>query len=115
MVVCLASPLPLSGLFQQMTTLYFSYFSQETGFDILCKLSLLDLTQDLTFHANCLQWMETICTKCQVLFSWSSKKIILKCRLLKFLPRVLSNNCFFFLLLFLIRPLHNGVMSYFQQ
>ena len=37
---------------------YFSYFSQETGFDISCKLSL----------------METICIKCQILFSGKNKK-----------------------------------------
>ena len=37
---------------------YFSYFSLKTGFDILCKLSL----------------METICMKCQNLFSEQNKK-----------------------------------------
>ena len=30
--------------------------------------------------------------KCQILFSWKSKKNISKCRLLKILPRVLSVN-----------------------
>ena len=38
----------------------FSYFSQETGVDISCKLSP----------------METICMKCQILFSWKNKKNI---------------------------------------
>ena len=28
------------------------------------------------FHANCLQWMETICMKCQILFSGKTKKNI---------------------------------------
>ena len=37
---------------------YFSYFSQKTGFDISCKLSL----------------KETICMKCQILFSGKNKK-----------------------------------------
>ena len=36
--------------------------------------------------------METICMKCQNLFSWELKKNILKCHLLKFLPRVLIIN-----------------------
>ena len=39
---------------------HFSYFFQKTGFDISCKLS----------H------METICMKCQSLFSWKNKKNI---------------------------------------
>ena len=39
---------------------YFSYFSQKTGFDISCKLSPL----------------ETICMKCQILFSGKNKKNI---------------------------------------
>ena len=52
---------------------YFSYFSQKTGFDISCKLSPL----------------ETICMKCQILFSG---KNISKCPLLNFSPRVLSIN-----------------------
>ena len=34
--------------------------------------------------------METICINCQILFSWVNKKTISKCRLLKFLPRVLG-------------------------
>ena len=59
--------------------------------------------QDLTFHANCLLSQktgfdiscklspkETICMKCQILFSGKNKKNISKCRLLKILPRVLS-------------------------
>ena len=53
---CIQSPkpLPLSGHFQQTTKwCYFSYFSQKTGFDISCKLSP----------------KETICMKCQILFS----------------------------------------------
>ena len=55
---------------------YFSYFFQKTGFDILCKLSPL----------------ETICMKCQNLFSGKMKKNISICHLLKILPRVLSVN-----------------------
>ena len=52
----------------------FSYFFQKTGFDISCKLSLL----------------ETICIKYQNLFSEKNKKNILKCRLLKSLLKMLS-------------------------
>ena len=53
----------------------FFYFSlRKTGFDISCKLSPL----------------ETICMKCQNLFSRTNKNNISKCRLLKILPRVLS-------------------------
>ena len=48
----------------------FFLFSQETGFDISCKFA--------------------ICRKCQNLFYGKNKKIISKCCLLKFLPRVLS-------------------------
>ena len=54
--------------------IYFSYFSQKTGSDISCKLSP----------------METTCMKCQSLFSGQNKKNISKCRLLKFLPSMLS-------------------------
>ena len=52
----------------------FFLFFPKTGFDISCKLSP----------------METICMKCQNLFSGKNKKNISKCRLLKILPRVLS-------------------------
>ena len=37
-------------------------------------------------------FMQTICMKCQIPFSKKNKKIISKCRLLKFLPRMLSIN-----------------------
>ena len=37
---------------------YFSYFSQEIGFDISCKLSLREIT----------------CMECQTTFSWKNKK-----------------------------------------
>ena len=62
----------------------FSYSSHKTGFDISCRLYPL----------------ETICMKCQNLFSGpkKEKKIISKYCLLKFLPRVLSvkdNFCTF--------------------
>ena len=67
--------LPHPGWIQQKTNLwYFSYFSQKTGFDISCKLSPV----------------ETICMKCQNLFSGKNKKNISICFLLKILPRVLS-------------------------
>ena len=39
---------------------YFSYFSEKTDFDISCKLSP----------------METVCIKCQILFSRENKKNI---------------------------------------
>ena len=45
----------------------FLIFSQKTGFDILCKLSAAE---------------ETICMKCQILFSGKNKKNISKCHLL---------------------------------
>ena len=41
---------------------YYSYFSQKTGF---------------IFHANFLQRTETICMKCQILFSGKNKKNII--------------------------------------
>ena len=47
--------------------------------------------QVLKFHP-----METICMKCQSLFSGKNKKNILKCHLVNFLPKVLSiksTNC----------------------
>ena len=71
---------PLSGLIQQMTNWwFFFFFSQKTGFDISCKLSPI----------------ETICMKCQILFSGKNKKKYISiCHLLKFLPRVLSVNVF---------------------
>ena len=50
---------------------YISYFSQTTGFDISCKL-------------------ETICIKCQNLFSGKDRINISVFHLLKILPRVLS-------------------------
>ena len=49
--------------------IFFSYFSQKTGFDIA--------------------YIETICMKCQM-FSGKNKKNISKCCLLKILPRLLS-------------------------
>ena len=52
-----------SRLIQQTTNWwYFSWFSQETGFNISCKMSPL----------------ETICMKCQILFSDKNKKNISK-------------------------------------
>ena len=67
-------PLSLSRLIQQTTNCWlFSYFSRK---------------QDLTFHANCLQWRQ---------FAWNVKtcflgkiKIFSKCHLLKVLPKVLN-------------------------
>ena len=55
---------------------YFSYFSWKIGCDTSCKLSP----------------QETICMKCQILFSRKDKKNISKCRLLKFLPSIQSVN-----------------------
>ena len=54
----------------------FSYFSQKSGFEISCSLSL----------------METVCMKCQILFSGKNKENISKCYLLKILPRRPSIN-----------------------
>ena len=73
-VLCL-KPFTLSGHIQQMTSWWhFSYFSQKTEFDISCKLSPL----------------ETICMKCQILFSGKNRKNVSKYHLLKILPIVLS-------------------------
>ena len=50
---CWILSLPLSGQIQQTTNWWqYSYFSQETGFDISCKLSPL----------------ETMCMECQICF-----------------------------------------------
>ena len=40
----------------------FKYYSQETRFDISCKLSLIEI----------------VCTKCQILLAWKTKKNIIK-------------------------------------
>ena len=98
--------LPLSGLIQQMAHWwYFSYFSQKTGFAISCKLSPL----------------ETICMKCQILFSREKKrKNISKCCLLKILPRVPNVNpgkywpIFWHLIVISLWNfvLHSGVQAY---
>ena len=70
-----SKPLPLPGQIEQMTNCqYFSYFSQNTGFEISCKLSPL----------------ATIYMKCQILFPGKNKKNISKCCLLKILPKGLS-------------------------
>ena len=44
--------------------------------------------QDLTIHTNSHQ--ETICMRCQILFSRKNKKNLSKCHLLKFLPTMQS-------------------------
>ena len=54
--------------------IFFSYFSQKTGFYIACKLSPL----------------ETICIKSQTQFPGKNKNNVSKCSLLKILLRVLS-------------------------
>ena len=53
---------------------FFSVFTQNIGFNFTCSLSP----------------KETICMKCQHLFSGKNKKNILKCRLLKLLSSMLS-------------------------
>ena len=54
----------------------FSYFSQKTGFDISCKLSPL----------------ETICMKCQILFSRKNKKTIINLLSAELAQRVVKVN-----------------------
>ena len=54
--------------------IFFSYFSQKTGFDISCKLCR----------------METICMKCQILFSGKNKKNITNLSSAKLIKRVLK-------------------------
>ena len=60
---------------------YFSYFSQKTRFDISCKLSptgfdiSCKLSKKTWFDISCkLSPLETICMKCQILFSGKNKK-----------------------------------------
>ena len=54
--------------------------------------------QALTFHANCLQ--ETICMKCQNLFSGKNKKIIINLLSVEFAQRVVKVIFFFFFFFF---------------
>ena len=59
---------PRSGQLQQTTNwLYFSDFSYKIGSDTSCKLSPLETI--------CMKWKETVCMKCQILFSRINKKI----------------------------------------
>ena len=51
----------LGKIFSRQHLKYFSYFSQKTGYDISCKLSS----------------KETICMKCQILFSGENKKNVI--------------------------------------
>ena len=55
---------------------YFSYFSQKTGFDISCKLSLI----------------ETICMKYQILFYGENKKNIINLSSAELAQRVIKVN-----------------------
>ena len=55
---------------------HFSYFSQKTGFDSSCKLSP----------------METICMKCQILFSGKNKKTIANLSSTELVKRVIKVN-----------------------
>ena len=61
------------------------YFSRRQIGDIF---PIFPGKQDMTFHANCLQWRQ-FAWKCHILFSGKNEENISKCRLLKFLPRVL--------------------------
>ena len=67
----------------------FSYFSQETGFDISCKLPPL----------------ETICMKYQILFSGKDKKNIVSLSSAELAQRVVMVK-FFFFFFSCIFPLH---------
>ena len=64
------------GYISRQQNRYFSYFSQKTWLDISCKLSPL----------------ETICTKCHILFCGKNMKNISAFCLLKILPCMLRNN-----------------------
>ena len=69
--------------------------SQKTGFYKFCKLSPL----------------ETICIKCQILFSGKHMKNVSKCRLVKILPRVLSVKGYYRYKLTLFSPsLHSKLL-----
>ena len=58
----------------QQTTNWWFFLCPETGLDISCKLSpdifflIFPIKQDLTFHANCLQWRQ---------FAWNVKSCFL--------------------------------------
>ena len=61
---------------------FFCYFSQDTGFDILCRLSA----------------METICMKCQIQISGKLRNILSICHLLNILRewlRLKKQCCYF--------------------
>ena len=77
---------------QQQQILIFSYFSWKIGFGMSCKLSPL----------------ETICMKCQNLFSLKNKKSISKCCLLRFLSSMLSIKSEIIIIMILI--LHQCMM-----
>ena len=65
---------------------YFSYFFPENRiWHFMQIVSLGDSLHEMSNPAK-----ETVCMKCQILFSGKNKKNISKCRLLKILPRVLS-------------------------
>ena len=75
----------------------FKHFMQTVSFRLLhemLKPFFFPRKQNSIFHANCLylsklSLFETICMKCQNLFSGKNKKNISKCHLLKSLPRLL--------------------------
>ena len=55
---------------------YFSYFSQKIGFDISCKLSLGGSLHEMS-NPILKKSEETVCMKCQILFSGKNKKNII--------------------------------------
>ena len=61
---------------RQHFEIFFSYFSQKTGYDISCKLSP----------------KETVCMKCQILFSGKNKKNIINLSSAKNAQRVVKVN-----------------------
>ena len=68
--------------------LFFLFFPENRIWHFMQIVSLGDNLHEMS---NPVFWeKETICMKCQILFSGKNKKNISKCRLLKILPRVLS-------------------------
>ena len=75
-----AYPIMLSILGKIITRLHIEIsfsFSQKTGFDISCKLSPVEticMKCQILFSGH-ISWVPTVCMKCQILFSGKNKKI----------------------------------------
>ena len=73
--------------------IFFLYFLENRFWHIMQIVSLGDNLHDVSdpiFYEKEEKYKETICMKCQILFSTKKEKNISKCRLLKFLPSMQS-------------------------